>query len=353
MSAAPAHRRGIALLAIVLLCALPFLMIAGAEAAGRFYIWLEHGVPGHTYGIYTYDPVLKGILAPMSYNTADKIFNNQGFQRIQDSAVERPKDTVRVIAYGGSTTFCYNLPTGKDWPMLLEKFAGIDGRKIEMLNAGDVSWTLSQALARSRKDVPRYKPDIIIFYEGLNEESNFDALTAEGIDMAAEVAAGHFGLFTTRLPQDNWFFRNSLVAKAFMSGASPLAKFLSPPPSPPDSEISTALKPLVLANFRGTLAKAIDEWQAGGAKVIYVIQAHGKIKRTLERLMEYSPAAADIARDKGAIVVDARQVVRDYKGDITDLFIDTGVHWSEKGAPLMAQFVYDRVKDADGWKPTH
>jgi hypothetical protein len=29
------------------------------------------------------------------------------------------------------------------------------------------------------------------------------------------------------------------------------------------------------------------------------------------------------------------------------------VHWTQKGALLMARFVYDQVKDVDGWKPTH
>jgi hypothetical protein len=66
--------------------------------------------------------------------------------------------------------------------------------------------------------------------------------------------------------------------------------------------------------------------------------------------VSYSREAAETARQHGALVVDAQDVVSAYAGPPMDLFITTGVHWSEKGSHLVAQYVFDQVEKVNGWR---
>ena len=351
MAQATRPRPLIVFLAIALLVLLPVAAIAAIEIGGRVAIWWMHDVPGHHYGLYTSHPTLKGILGPLGYNTTGKVTNAQGFQRFDDTAEKPTPGRTRVIAYGGSTTMAFNLPTGPDWPLNVEKFATEGGTPIEMLNAGDVSWSLHHALERSRADLPRFKPAVVIFYEGYNEEENYHLLQAEGFDMPARVKAGDFNLFATTLTKDSWFNRNSILARLFQQDITPwLMKttgLLAPVP-----EGETTPDPDILAFFKGELGNALDYWQSQGVHVVYIIQAQGRANSNLVmRRIGYSRAGAEVARAKGALVLDAQEVVTAYKGAPADLFSPTGIHWNEKGSQLMARFVYDKIQAAGGWRP--
>jgi hypothetical protein len=155
------RRRLIAALAITILCLLPFALLLAVEAGARIVMWAQHGVAGHSYGIYEGHPTLGGILAPSSYNASGIVINGQRFQRLTETAEQKPGGTVRAILYGGSTSFAPNLPTRVGWPARLEQAAIADGRKLEILNAADVSWTLHHALVRSADDLARFRPDYV------------------------------------------------------------------------------------------------------------------------------------------------------------------------------------------------
>ena len=201
---------------VVFLALLPFLLIAAAEGAAHGWVWFKYGVPGKSYGIYKADRELGGILAPDTYNTTRE-FNNLAFQRAEPTTVERPAEQLRIVAYGGSTTFSYNVPMNEAWPALLEKHLRAAGhRNAEVLNAGDVVWSLGHALVRARRELPALKPDFIIIYSGINEWSNHNRLKAyDGIDLAAELKKGRHGLIDNHLMKANFLFRNSLLYKAF------------------------------------------------------------------------------------------------------------------------------------------
>lgn len=337
-------------LAAVLLTILPFLIVGVVELGGRVIIWARHGVPGHTYGIYTSHPTLGGILKPLGYNTAGKVTNGQAFQRRQEASPNPPADRARVIAYGGSTVFAYNLPTDLDWPQLVETKAAAAGRKLEVLNAGDINWTIHHALERSRSDIPAFKPDIVIIYEGVNEERNYQMLVESGVDLKAMMDNGQYTAFSRFFPQAGWLYRNSILFKFFDQIVAPAIHNAL--------QIGTAViqanhdrtDPDVVRFFKGAVVTAVEEWRASGARVIYVTQAHGLNTPYAKRLTSYSREGAETARQHGALVLDAQEVVTAYRGDPMDLFISSGVHWSEKGSHLVAQYVFEQVEKADGWR---
>jgi len=340
----------VTLLAIVILCALPFLAIAAVEIAGRVFIWSRHGVPGHSYGIYEGHPVLKGILAPRSYNTGGQVINAQRFQRLDDTPDRPPADRLRVITYGGSTTICYNFPTPLCWPSQLEAHAKDKPAKLEVLNAGDVNWSVHHALVRSREDLPRFKPDIVILYEGINEETNYELLRQEGVDVDAKVAAGEFGLFTVSLPQCNPINRHSILYKLVAQDLVPRIDTMIGRQLPPHQLRGEPI-PVIGQLFLGDLGNAIGEWQAAGAQVVYMIQANGPLDLVRNRqLVSYSRLGADLARRRGAIVVDAQALVTRLGGNPADHFASSGVHWNAAGATALAKYLYDEVEAAGGWR---
>jgi hypothetical protein len=344
----PQRRRLIAALAIGILCLLPFALILAFEIGVRIVIWAQHGIPGHSYGIYEGHPTLGGILAPSSYNASGNVINGQRFQRLSATPERKPPGTVRAILYGGSTSFGPGLPTGLNWPSRLEEAAAADGHKLEILNAADVSWTLHHALVRSPGDLARFKPDYVIFYEGYNEESNYHGLVESGVDdFAARVRAGETGIFDTNLAQCFWLYRNSVLFKLYRRNPAVASVGFEHDVDRPGEP--TAPDPVLLEHFTRTLARAIDAWRASGAKVVYVIQAVGNGEKFRRRRIAFSRVGADVARRHGALVVDAQDIVGAYKGDLDALFTESHIHWTEAGSKLMGRFVYEQVGALDGW----
>jgi hypothetical protein len=341
-------RRAVAILGYTILLSLPFLGLLAVEGAGRFVIWLRSGVPGHSYGIYTWHPTLKGILRPLSYNANGKVINGQGFQSRTDISREPPADRTRVIVYGGSTAFAYNLPTGLDWPHLLQAEGEKAGRKLEVLNAGDINWTVRHALERSKADIPAWRPDIVILYEGVNEEPNYHQLSQRGFDLPAMMDAGNYRAFSTDFPQCRWFYRHTVVGRIFAQMVEPRLDAVFGASWP--EGYAGESRPEVTRFFIGAVATAVDEWRAQGPRVIYAIQGHLPGAERPRQLTSYSRDAAATARAHGALVIDTQATVNAYKGSPADLFIDSGVHWTELGSRLMAKQLFDAVEAVDGWR---
>lgn len=221
-----------------------------------------------------------------------------------------------------------------------------------MLNAGDINWTVRHALERSKDDIPAFKPDVIIVYEGINDEPNYDLLTQAGYDLPAMMAAGDYRAFTTDLSQCRWIYRHTVVGRNFSQVILPSIDAVFGTAWSKAADYSNpALRRGVTRFFHGALATAFDEWRASGARVIYLVQGHLPGAVRPQQLTGYSRDGAATARAHGALVVDTQITVREYKGPPTDLFIETGVHWPEVGGRLMAKRLFDEVEAVDGWRP--
>ncbi|GFK95167.1 hypothetical protein NNJEOMEG_03025 [Fundidesulfovibrio magnetotacticus] len=110
-------------------------------------------------------------------------FNSLGF-RGKDFQVSKPKDTIRVMCVGGSTTIGSN--AGGDnytYPYILEELLRKvfpKGQRIEVINAGVFGYHSWHSLLRVEKEFDRYDPDFYVFMDGLN-----DVMAAYSIDKKA------------------------------------------------------------------------------------------------------------------------------------------------------------------------
>jgi hypothetical protein len=335
---------------VVFLCLLPIVLIVAAEAAGQAWMWFRHGVPGKTYGIYQGDPELGGILAPDTYNTARE-FNNLAFQRAEETKIDRPAGQLRIVAYGGSTTFSYNVTMAQSWPALLENRLRDGGFKgAEVLNAGDVVWSLGHAIVRARREVERLKPDYVILYSGINEWSNHNRLkTLSGVDLAAELAAGRHGAIDNHLMKANVLFRSSLLYKFVHF------RILVPLSKPDDGHVdihSAPFDPAIQRNYDLVLGDFIRLIRKAGATPVFVVQAIGRdfgstaaadAFRRNSAAMRVSLAGADVARAAGALVLDAQDAVRAAGAPAARLFgPGSEVHFSVEGSKTLADFMFEK-----------
>lgn len=315
----------------------------------------KYSVPGKSYGRWRADPVLGARMAENVYDHRWQT-NDQGFRDDEDVIDPKPEDALRIIAYGGSTTLCWNLPTEETWPrrleVLLRESTGDPCHQV--LNAGDIDWSIGHVYARASEEVPRLRPDAVILYSGINEVLNARLLAADGIDLAEKVAAGQYGTFARNLPQASWAARNLLVYKiAYRWILRPVARLrqrivhdewarrehiqidAQHPPIPPD--------PVILKNYLGVLERLATLCRDHGAKLIFVRQARGRETLALEHFTSYSRAGATWARAQGITVVDAQAMVERSGGDPMRLFYDSGVHFSAEGSRRVAELIFKQA----------
>lgn len=317
----------------ILLVGFPTVAILAIEGAGYTVMHLRYGVPGKTYGLWTYDAELGAIHSRNGYNTNSET-NDHGFRNREDVFEPKPPGSIRIIAYGGSTTFCYNLDTDHAWPIRLqEELRKHAGPKSQVLNAGAIVWSIGHEVARARRDLPKHKPDVVIIYSGLNEEANASNLQQEGISLKDAVAQGKYGLFATNLDQSRWLKRNSMIVRYIEY----LNLFAPPQSSEPAQEYP--IVPEVRENFNRTLREFIELIRQHGAKPLYVIMGGLNDIGQNRSLLRYSREGAEVARGMGVPVIDSNAIVSDYSGDKLDLFSPTGAHWSALGAELLAKFI--------------
>jgi len=86
---------------------------------------------------------------------------------------EKPPGTLRVVALGASSTFGFHDRDGETWPALLE--AALTGlcpdRTWQVLNLGIPHLMSDEILALFRAEGLALAPDVVVFYEGVNDSS--------------------------------------------------------------------------------------------------------------------------------------------------------------------------------------
>jgi hypothetical protein len=340
---------------LVLIGIVPALVLV-AEFAGRGILALEIGAVGKSYGLYVADPILGHIPAGNRYNHLITL-NNAGFRNDEDVITPKPETALRVIAYGGSTTFSYNLPTSQTWPRQLEHLMRdrLGNSHHQVLNAGVVLWSLGHAYERARREIPTLRPDYVLIYSGINEEANALYLERAGENIRSLVDSGHYGEVSRNYPASQWLHLNSLMYKVFVKIALPLLKnYLAGtvPPLPyqlrlsktvPDGEIAPEPDPYILMNYRVVLRRFIYLIKENGGTPVFIIQATSDRGTANNRRARYSELAAEDARRLGARVIDAREVLSEHGGEATELFSESGIHYSQLGSKLFAQKVSSKL----------
>jgi len=116
------------------------------------------------------------------YDTNFVSINSHGF-RGPEIEKNKPENTYRIFAIGGSTTFSSGVLDNQTWPFYLQKsYDGVDlPFKVEVVNAG---WTASWSIHEIKKIKGEYmdfSPDLFLVYGGYNdvkhhEKGNLNAL---------------------------------------------------------------------------------------------------------------------------------------------------------------------------------
>lgn len=329
----------------LILVMLPVVVIASVEVCARVVFSLKYGVPGHVYGTMKYDPVLGAVPKANSYSLNAHL-NDYGFRNSENVIDPKPADALRVIAYGGSTTYCHHLKNDQAWPIRLQELLRqASGGRDQVLNGGVIMWSLGHSFEKAKRDVPLLKPDAVIIYTGVNEMYNASGLATQGLRIHDLVARREYGRFTTAL-ELNTPFRDVISYKLlrdFVVG--PLRKALRIGGAV-DSELQAGVvNPDILTNYLETLHSFVNFLREHGVKPVFVkevFDASHPDQVTMRRLTGYSAAAANVAATWGAVVVDPTDAFHERSATST-LFQETGVHVTVAGANLMASVVYDQA----------
>lgn len=330
-----------------LLVTFPIWFALLAEGGLRTFYYFRYGVPGKSYGIWRYDKDLSAAHKESSYNS-NAYLNDFGFRNRENVWEPKPAGSLRIIAYGGSTTFCYNLLNDEAWPLQLQKLIRgkrPGGANDQVLNGGVILWSLGQIAVKIRRDIPKLKPDYVLIYSGVNEFTNSSLMEAEGRSLKKLVAEKRYGEFAHNLDQDNWFVRNSILYKALrnyvMNPLRDLRQSLWMQNShwkwPKDPD------PDVLTNYLETLHGIVDFLKSSGVKAVFIEELYAGDERKNHLLTSYSREGARHAAEWGAIVVSTSEMFQNYAGDRRKFFTGSGVHLTEDGARLFANYLYGKL----------
>ncbi len=314
------------------------VLFAGAEGIGRLYINLIYGIPGKSYGIYRSDPELGARHAESSYNLMRQ-FDDHGFQSPEDVMKPKPEGAARILVYGDTTAFSPNLEMPDTWPLAVQRnLRETQDPQTQVLNAGEDSWSLGHAYVRARGEIEELEPDVSIIYAGVEEELNAAMIDRTGESFARLTAESENPVIQKTGIKNNWLYRNSVTFKAF---AFTVLKWL-------DYLVGIAFAqaaepdPLILAHYQKMLTAFVELNDKHGTTTVFVIQAYGTDTPEHRRLTGYSRASANLARELGAIVIDAQEAVAGYDGDPAELFDEWGLRFSEKGAEVFARHLSDQ-----------
>ena len=89
--------------------------------------------------------------------------NSLGF-RSKEYSKEKPKDTIRIVALGSYPTFGSGVNDNETYSSYLENdLAQLTGKKVEVWNGGQQGVTAITGLARLKKEILDYQPDLLIW----------------------------------------------------------------------------------------------------------------------------------------------------------------------------------------------
>jgi len=124
--------------------------------------------------LYTFDPGTIWSLKPgalYEQKTKERI-NRLGF-RGPDISVKKTAGAYRVVCLGDSSTFGFGVPYKDTYPQQLQGYLSyrMQDRTVEVINAGVVGYTSTQALEHFKRDALPLDPDAVVLLVGAINES--------------------------------------------------------------------------------------------------------------------------------------------------------------------------------------
>jgi hypothetical protein len=327
------------LFALAVVVGLPVFLLGLGELAARAYVYLRYGKPDHSYGIYMADDELGATHRPHSYNS-NSVINNWGLRNTEDITEKKPAGALRVYCSGGSTTFCYNLDTDDSWPSLLQR----DLRRLpgherdEVLNAGQICFSVAQEYCLARRLIPRLKPDVVIVFSGINELLAAQIIAyQDGLDLDRLLGEERWGVCAKHLDQARFWKRNSVLMRLWDYRVKKLFEKQATASFEEATAPAEIIHPWVVANFEHTLHDYLAFLQDQGCKVVVLRYGdNGKDSWHLKSCIRVlRDRAVEIGREEGVTICDLVPRV-DSHPRRRDLYTHTGIHVSREGAELYA-----------------
>ncbi len=259
-------------------------------------------------------------------------YSRQRF-RGPDVAIARPAGTFRVICFGDSNT---DGPLeGGAWPEPLGALLGGDAaHPVEVLNAGVTGYSSYQGAARARRDLPVYRPDLVLVAFGWNDAAN----AIGGDDAAFAAAAGLRDVSPARTALRRVLFRYDAVLVAARLTTTPLAE---------PQGTAVAFEPRVgVDDYGRNLEAMVRTAAANGARTVILTRPHRESAAALaaspgwrRRVPAYNARAREIAAALHVPLVDAQ---RYFDGKV-DFFADES-HLTRAGHVELARLVSDTLR---------
>jgi GDSL-like Lipase/Acylhydrolase family len=177
--------------------------------------------------------------------------NNHGF-RGEDYAVEKAPGTIRVLTLGASSTFGYHDRDDETYPFLLEEDlqrTAAPGTRFEVINFAIPHATTDNILAMFLAEGVQLRPDVVTFYEGVNDCVEYEPRSSSVVARARNALARH-----------------SLLV-AFLDGILPVSEAVDS-----DWWWSDELAALRSRKFLGNLQRLADECQRRGIVLVVATQ---------------------------------------------------------------------------------
>ena len=328
-----------------LICLL--VLVVTGEVLGRIYLGFRYGALGKRYGIFQSDPQLRMVHRPNSFNTITRL-NNYGLRNPDDTQKEKASGALRVMVFGGSTTFGINLKDHETYPLQLqEKLRAQPGfEKTEVLNAGVICYSAGHNLLLMKRLLPELKPDYVLIFEGVNELLNSWILGRDGVKLD-ELKT--FGAIGKSYSQADWLMQKSVLAKLVSSllvkemekkRAEKVAHEIHE--NSPEAVAGPA-HPWVIENYKYLLTEMIHLARSHGATVVVIRFASYR----RPDMRQFSDWALEIATREGALVFDEQAHFEKSGISPEKLFIYTGVHTTPLGADLMASGLFDLIMNQE------
>ena len=150
--------------------AITFLLAAAAgEALVRRHARRRHDT---TIPLLTYQQFFLGHALVRNVNYFGWVHTDSNGFRGPDVTVARRPGVTRIMIIGSSTTF--DVAVSRDdraWPARLEAWLSqlAPGQRFEVINAGVPGYFVMTDVARLQTDLYRFRPDLVILYEGHND----------------------------------------------------------------------------------------------------------------------------------------------------------------------------------------
>lgn len=278
--------------------------------------------------LYKFDPGTLWSLRPGALyerNTGEHI-DSLGF-RGPEVRQPKPAGMLRVVCLGDSSTFGLGEPYKDIFEAKLAEYlpGRLGGRAVEVIDAGVVGYTSTQALEHFRRDALPLKPDVVVIMPGaINEVYTMDVTDAERLRMLKK------GEGTRRFRSVLLKLRTAQLVLRIVRAAEPRRKKVPRAP---------------LAQFNDDLESFAALARDNGF-ILVVASPHRKkkIDAQFPELEGYSAALADFARRHSFQFADVRA---EYRRGIyeEDLLFRDDFHPTAAGHDIIAQMLAYKISD--------